>query len=248
MISIEHSLAYLSNLKAELDKFRPMDNAKIQEALDIEYTYESNRIEGNTLTLQETQLVIEKGLTISGKPLREHLEAINHKEAIEFIKDIVKTNVTLTEYTPKQIHAIVLKSIDKVNAGVYRNVPVLISGSKHVPPQPYLLAKLMEEYFLFYEEHKDQLHPVVLAAEMHERLVTIHPFIDGNGRTARLIMNLILLQQGYPIANIKGDYESRMRYYAALEKVQMGNDKSDFILLVTDVVKESLERYLNILK
>jgi Fic family protein len=248
MISIEQFLRDLSNLKAELDKYRPMDNAKIQEALDIEYTYESNRIEGNTLTLQETQLVIEKGLTISGKPLREHLEAINHKEAIEFIKDIAKNNVTLTEYTLKQVHSIVLKSIDKTNAGVYRNVPVLISGSKHVPPQPYLLAKLMEEYFLFYEEHRDQLHPVVLAAEMHERLVTIHPFIDGNGRTSRLIMNLVLLQHGYPIANIKGDYESRMKYYAALEKVQTGNDKNDFILLVIDVVKDSLERYLNILK
>ncbi len=193
MISIEHSLENLSTLKTELDKFRPMDNAKIQEALDIEYTYESNRIEGNTLTLQETQLVIEKGLTISGKPLREHLEAINHKEAIEFIKDITKNNAALTEYTLKQIHSIVLKSIDKANSGIYRNVPVLISGSRHVPPPPYLLAKLMEEYFLFYEENKDQLHPVVLAAEMHERLVTIHPFIDGNGRTSRLIMNLILL-------------------------------------------------------
>lgn len=248
MISIEHSLANLSNLKTELDKFRPMDNAKIQEALDIEYTYESNRIEGNTLTLQETQLVIEKGLTISGKPLREHLEAINHKEAIEFIKDIAKNNVALTEYTLKQIHSIVLKSIDKANAGVYRNVPVLISGSRHVPPQPYLLAKLMEEYFLFYKENKDPLHPVVLAAEMHERLVTIHPFIDGNGRTSRLMMNLILLQHGYPIANIKGDYESRMKYYTALEKTQTGNDKKDFILLVIDVVKDSLERYLSILK
>ena len=245
---MEHSLENLSNLKAELDKLRPMDNAKIQEALDIEYTYESNRIEGNTLTLQETQLVIERGLTISGKPLREHLEAINHKEAIEFVKDIAKNNAALTEYTLKQIHAIVLKSIDKANAGVCRNVPVLISGSKHVPPQPYLLAKLMEEYFLFYEEHKDQLHPVVLAAEMYERLVTIHPFVDGDGRTSRLIMNLILLQHGYPIANIKGDYESRMKYYAALEKVQTGNDKSDFILLVIDVVKNALERYLSILK
>ena len=248
MISLDDSLEQLSNLKVELDKYRPMDNAKIQEALDIEYTYESNRIEGNTLTLQETQLVIEKGLTISGKPLREHLEAINHKEAIEFIKDITRNNVTLTEYTLKQIHTIVLRSIDKANAGVYRNVPVLISGSRHVPPQPYLLAKLMEEYFLFYEANKDQLHPVVLAAEMHERLVTIHPFIDGNGRTSRLIMNLILLQHGYPIANIKGDYESRMKYYTALEKVQTGNDMSDFILFVVDVVTESLERYLSILK
>ncbi|MGC4059282.1 MAG: Fic family protein [Chitinophagaceae bacterium] len=188
----------LSNLKLELDKFRPMDNAKIQEALDIEYTYESNRIEGNTLTLLETQMVIEKGLTISGKSLNEHLEAINHNEAIDFIKDIVKNESELTESTLKQIHAIVLKSIDKMNAGVYRTVPVMISGSTFLPPQPYLLNKLMEDYFHFYQENKTKLHPVVLAAEMHERLVTIHPFIDGNGRTSRLIMNLILLQMVIP--------------------------------------------------
>ncbi|MDI9312547.1 MAG: Fic family protein [Limnohabitans sp.] len=238
----------ISNLKSDLDKFRPMDNAKIQEALDIEYTYESNRIEGNTLTLQETQMVIEKGLTISGKSLNEHLEAINHKEAIDFIKDIVKNESELTESTLKQIHSIVLKSIDKVNAGVYRVVPVMISGTTFLPPQPYLLNKLMEDYFHFYQENKAVLHPVVLAAEMHERLVTIHPFIDGNGRTSRLIMNLILLQHGYPIANIQGDYESRMKYYAALENAQVHNDKSDFISLIAGVVEASLERYLSILK
>lgn len=248
MDSFSSILKQLSHLKAELDQSRPMDNAKIQEALDIEYTYESNRIEGNTLTLQETQMVIEKGLTISGKSLNEHLEAINHKEAIDFIKDIVKNESELTESSLKQIHAIVLKSIDKVNAGVYRTVPVMISGSTFLPPQPYLLNKLMEDYFHFYQENKTKLHPVVLAAEMHERLVTIHPFIDGNGRTSRLIMNLILLQQGYPIANIQGDYESRMKYYAALEKAQVHNDKSEFIMLIAGVVKASLERYLSILK
>ena len=248
MDSFRIDLNNLSRLKSELDHFRPMDNAKIQEALDIEYTYESNRIEGNTLTLQETQMVIEKGLTISGKSLNEHLEAINHKEAIDFIKDIVKNESELTELTLKQIHSIVLKSIDKANAGVYRIVPVMISGTTFLPPQPYLLNKLMEDYFHFYQENKTELHPVVLAAEMHERLVTIHPFIDGNGRTSRLIMNLILLQNGYPIANIQGDYESRMKYYAALEKAQVNEDKSEFINLIAAVVKASLERYLSILK
>jgi Fic family protein len=248
MDSFSANLNNLSRLKAELDQLRPMDNAKIQDALDIEYTYESNRIEGNTLTLQETQMVIEKGLTISGKSLNEHLEAINHKEAIDFIKDIVKNESELTESTLKQIHSIVLKSIDKANAGVYRTVPVMISGSTFLPPQPYLLNKLMEDYFHFYQENKTKLHPVVLAAEMHERLVTIHPFIDGNGRTSRLIMNFILLQHGYPIANIQGDYESRMKYYSALEKAQVNEDKSEFISLIADVVKKSLERYLSILK
>lgn len=244
----DNILHTISSLKEELNQFRSLDNAKIQEALAIEYTYESNRIEGNTLTLQETQLVIEKGLTISGKPLREHLEAINHKEAIDYIKELADSKSRLAEYDLKQIHAIVLKSIDKQNAGCYRNVPVMISGSTYVPPQPYLLSKLMEDYFIFYNKNVDVIHPVVLAAEMHERLVTIHPFIDGNGRTSRLIMNLILLQHGYPIANIKGDAESRKRYYTSLEKAQMQNDKSDFIQLIAEVARESLEKYLSILR
>lgn len=236
-------LQELDVLKAELSKFRLQDNVKIQEALAIEYTYESNRIEGNTLTLQETQLVIEKGLTIGGKALKEHLEAINHKEAIDFIGELVNKESVLDERTLKQIHSIILKSIDRENAGVYRKVPVLISGSTHTPPQPYLLQKLMEDYFQFYEENRKSMHPVVLAAEMHERLVTIHPFIDGNGRTSRLVMNLILLQHGYPIANIRGDSESRLKYYSALEKSREDN-KAAFIELVADAVKQMLLRLL----
>lgn len=116
------------------------------------------------------------------------------------------------------IHAIVLHSIDKDNAGKYRRVPVIISGSKHIPPQPYLLQPKMDELFQWYEANKDSMHPVVLAAQMHEKLVSVHPFIDGNGRTARLVMNLILMQHGYPIANIKGDNETRRRYYETLEE------------------------------
>jgi len=238
-------LQELDVLKAELSKFRLQDNSKIQEALAIEYTYESNRIEGNTLTLQETQLVIEKGLTIGGKPLKEHLEAINHNEAIDFIGELVKKESVLDESTLKQIHAIILKSIDRENAGVYRKVPVLISGSTHTPPQPYLLQKLMEDYFQFYEENSKSMHPVILAAEMHERLVTIHPFIDGNGRTSRLVMNLILLQHGYPIANIRGDSESRLKYYNALERSRE-DSKTAFIELVTDAVKQMTKRLLKL--
>lgn len=246
-MQLNNLLKEIEILKSEYQKFRVLDNAKIQEALAIEYTYESNRIEGNTLTLQETQLVIEKGLTISGKPLKEHLEAINHKEAIDFISDLVKENEPLNERNLLQIHSIILKSIDKENAGVYRKVPVLISGSTHTPPQPYLIQKLMEDYFLFYEENKSSLHPVVLSSEMHERLVTIHPFIDGNGRTSRLVMNLILLQNGFPIANIKGDTESRMKYYNALEQTRT-NNKEAFILLVAEIEKQSLERLIRLAK
>ena len=238
----------IDKLKKQLDTLRKShDNKTIREALELEFLYESNRIEGNTLTLRETQLVVNEGLTISGKSMREHLEAINHKEAILFIEDIVSKKTLLTEYVLKQIHALVLHSIDRDNAGVYRNLPVMISGSKHLPPQPYLLQSLMEDYFHFYELHKNTLHPVVLSAEMHERLVTIHPFIDGNGRTARLIMNLILIKHGFPLAIIGGDYESRMAYYNALERVHTHSDKDVFIQLIANYVKSSLVRYIKIL-
>ncbi len=248
MRTIESILTDIDQLKVELDILRQsLDNATIKEALAVEFLYESNRIEGNTLTLRETQLVINEGMTISGKSMREHLEAINHKEAILFIDDLVSQKVDLSEYTLKQIHGIVLYGIDRENAGVYRKLPVAIAGSKHLPPQPYLLQDLMEDYFRFYDQEKDNLHPVVLAAEMHERLVTIHPFIDGNGRTSRLIMNLILLQSGFPLAIIGGDYDSRMAYYDALEKVQTENSKEDFILLIAEKVLFALQKYIHIL-
>lgn len=240
-------LSSIDALKLELDVLRKgLDNATIRDALKMEFLYESNRIEGNTLTLRETQLVIQEGLTISGKSMREHLEAINHQEAILFIEDIVNRRTEFSETVLKQIHALVLHSIDRDNAGQYRRVPVLISGSKHVPPQPYMLQSLMEAYFLFYETFKDQLHSVVMAAEMHERLVSIHPFIDGNGRTARLVMNLILLQKGYPLAIIAGDYESRVAYYTALEAAS--TDKSAFLHLIATKVQEGLERYIGLLR
>lgn len=242
-------LAEIDRLRLELDVLRQtLDNYRIREALSMEFLYESNRIEGNSLTLRETQLVIQEGITIGGKSMREHLEAINHQEAILFVEDIVSKKTDFSDYVLKQIHALVLHGIDRENAGVYRKMPVLITGSQHIPPQPYLLQPLMEAYFKFYEESKTQLHPVVLSAEMHERLVTIHPFIDGNGRTSRLVMNLILLQHGYPLAIIGGDYENRMAYYDALEKSQAALGKGAFIEFIAQKVKGSLERYIGILQ
>ncbi len=245
---MDELLAEIEKLKNELDQYRSLDNDSLRDALAIEYTYESNRIEGNTLTLRETDLVINKGLTIGGKSLREHLEAINHNDAIDYVKEIAQNNIDLSEKVVKDIHALILRGIDKENAGIYRKVPVMISGARHIPPQPYLVEKLMEEYFEFYKTHKTQMHPVILSAEMHERLVSIHPFIDGNGRTSRLVMNLLLIRNGYPIANIKGDTESRLQYYEALEAVQTEGDKNSFIQFISLEVKKSLEHYLKLLR
>lgn len=246
--SIKSVLASIDKLHKKLVSIRQFDSYRIAQALELEYTFESNRIEGNTLTLKETDLVINEGLTISGKSMREHLEAINHKDAIAFMKQLAEKDTVLLNRELLGIHQLVLRGIDDANAGKFRGVQVMIKGSRHVPPPPYLVAKQMEDYFLWYQANYKKVHPVVLAAEMHERLVTIHPFIDGNGRTSRLIMNLILLQHGYVIANIKGDSKSRMAYYSALEAAQADGNKEAFILLVAQYEMAALERYLKILQ
>lgn len=245
--SIQQKLLELDRLKAKWDAKRPLNQlqlSKMKEYFHTAYTFESNRIEGNTLTLQETHLVVNEGITIGGKSMREHLEAINHAEAITYVEDLVLDSVAFNARVLSQIHYLILKGIDKEHAGVYRKVPVRISGSTHVPPQPYLLDKLMEDYFRHYQLQRKSMHPVLLAAEMHERLVTIHPFIDGNGRTSRLVMNLILLQNGFTLANLKGDLNARMQYYKALEAVQLENNPEIFYHLVIDTVQDSLEQHL----
>lgn len=239
-------LSEIDRLKLRLDELRPLDSQSVLHALEVEYTYESNRIEGNTLTLRETEMVIAKGLTIGGKSMREHLEAINHHEALLFLRDLVRERRTLSESLVLQLHGLVLRGIDRDNAGRYRSVPVMIGGSRHVPPQPWAVPVQMERCFAWFGEAGRDLHPVVLAAEIHERLATIHPFIDGNGRAARLAMNLVLLQAGYPIANIPGDMDSRVAYYAALEKCNLEGDKSDFIALIANHVRAMSLRLLEI--
>ena len=229
-------------LKGELSALRPLPEdalQKIQDALDIEYTYESNRIEGNTLTLQETALVVNEGVTISGKSMREHLEAINHSEAIDYIK----------ERTIKEIHALILHGIDRENAGKYRTVPVMISGSTHMPPQPYLIQKQMEDFVIKYQQmEEEKVHPVLIAAYLHDELVRIHPFIDGNGRTSRLLMNLYLLRNGYTLVTLKGSNEDKISYYKALEESHTENKPEAFQKLVVEAEIASLQRYLSIMQ
>ena len=221
---------------------------KIQDALDIEYTYESNRIEGNTLTLQETALVVNEGVTISGKSMREHLEAINHAEAISYIKDIAKQDIEISERTIKEIHALILHGIDRENAGRYRTVPVMISGSTHMPPQPYLIEKQVEDFILRLKQMEmEKVHPVLIAAYLHDELVRIHPFIDGNGRTSRLLMNLYLLRHGYVIITLKGSNDAKVNYYKALETSHTEQLPEDFKKLVVEAEIAALRKYLSIM-
>lgn len=242
----------LSDLKTCLDSFRPISSETLgnrQETEDIQYTYESNRIEGNSLTLDETQYVIQKGLTIGGKPLNDHLEAINHQEAIHYLRDLVGQKIKLSERELLTIHSLILKGIRDREAGRYRRQAVYIlqsSGRRHEFPDAYLVPKLMEDYFIFFNENKATLHPVEMASHLHQRLVNIHPFIDGNGRTARLVMNLSLLQTGYPITIIDSEMSKRLDYYRILSEYQgvSDGDSQPFELFIARKVKEALFDYL----
>lgn len=238
-------LAEIDTLKARLDSLNQDDNYQITQDLELEYTFESNRLEGNTLTLRETTLVINEGLTIPGKSMREHLEAVNHQEAIAFIKDLALKSTSINERDILAIHNLILRGIHPEDAGKYRKVIVNVEDSTNFSPQSKLVTKEMDELFIWFETNKSKLHPIVLAAEVHERLVTIHPFIHGNGKTSRLIMNLILLQSSYLIANIKGNYNSKMGYHQSLEITQTKKVKEDFVQLIARTEKESLERSIN---
>jgi Fic family protein len=249
---LEILLQQTDYLKHRLQTMRPFPREaldKIQSAFEMEYTYESNRIEGNTLTLQETALVVNEGVTISGKSMREHLEAINHAEAILFIKEAAATGIVITERLIREIHGIILHGINREQAGTYRNVPVMITGSRHIPPQPYLVAPQMEQFIKDYQrKEKEGTHPVLIAAFLHDELVKIHPFIDGNGRCSRLLMNLYLLSNGYFITTLKGNNEAKQAYYMALEQSQTENNHELFYLLIANAVKQSMENYLRIVE
>lgn len=231
--------------KMRLDALRPLPDALVRNLEDwfrVELTYTSNAIEGNTLTRHETALVVEKGLTVGGKTLVEHLEATNHARALDWVKEQVsRSPASLTERNILHIHDIILKGIDNTNCGHYRSVPVRISGSGVVLPNPRKVPDLMAD-FVQWLGSESGLHPVELAAEAHYRLVTIHPFVDGNGRSARLLMNMILMMTGYPPAIIRK--RDRLVYIGSLEKAQLGGSKEDYLRLMANSVDRSLDIYL----
>lgn len=238
----------LDKKKAILDKKRPLPKEtlkSLEENFKLEWTYNSNAIEGNTLTLKETKVVLE-GITIGGKTMREHLEAINHNEAIEFMEELIKDNAELTEIDIKNIHAIVLKGIDRENAGKYRMENVIISGATHIPPESVIVPEQMEKLIYRYDEWKEKYHPIIVAALLHAEFVKIHPFIDGNGRTARLLMNFEVMKNGYPPIIIKT--EQRHSYYEALDKGAMTGDYTDFVKIVTKQAEEMMNLYLKLIK
>lgn len=233
--------------KARLDALRPLPKytlKSLREKLLLEWTYNTNAIEGNTLTINETKVVLE-GITVGGKTMREHLEVINHRDAISYVEKIVQKEEPLSEWQIKNLHRLVLKGIDDEYAGVYRDQQVFIAGAKHTPPAHYLIQEQMEALIKWYEQEGDTLHPVVRGAMLHAIFVGIHPFIDGNGRTSRLLLNLELMKDGFPPVVIK--VENRLVYYEALDKAHTAKDYDDFIQLVAQEVEDSLDLYLSTL-
>lgn len=242
--SKESILAQIERKKAELDGRRPLTEGEIErlnEEFTVEYTYNSNAIEGNTLTLRETDLVL-RGLTIDQKPLKDHMEAVGHKEAFDYVRELVKENAPLTESVIKQIHSLVLAD-KKDDRGVYRRIPVRIMGAHHEPVQPYLIGPKMEQLLLDYAA--SEAHIVTKLARFHIEFEGIHPFIDGNGRTGRLLVNLELMKAGYPPIDIK--FTDRVAYYNAFDAYHVRHDLSAMEGLFAGYINARLDTYLKIL-
>jgi Fic family protein len=246
-IGLGFDFSYIDSLKEAIDKHRPLSKGlanSLHEKLIVEWTYNSNAIEGNTLTLSETKVVLE-GITIGGKSMVEHLEAINHREAILFVEDLIADKEPLSEWNIKNIHALILREIDNTNAGKYRNENVVISGAKHIPPKHYEISDLMQKLIAEYKNEWKAFHPVVRATLIHGEFVKIHPFIDGNGRTSRLLLNFELMKNGYPPIIIKN--EERTKYYDVLDLAHVSMNYEPFIGLVSKLVIESEKLWLSVL-
>ena len=238
-------LEIIDQKKAELDRCRPMTAGEVErlnEEFTVEYTYNSNAIEGNTLTLRETDMVL-RGLTIDQKPLKDHMEAVGHKEAFDFVRELVQDNVPISERVIQQIHYLVLAD-KKDDRGVYRRVPVRIMGAQHEPVQPYLIQPRMEQLMLNFAESTE--HIITKLAHFHIEFEGIHPFIDGNGRTGRLLVNLELMKAGYPPIDIK--FTDRIAYYNAFDKYYIKGNLAAMEKLFAGYVNARLDQYLSMLK
>ena len=241
----ESLLAAIDRKKSELDTRRPLTEGEVErltEEFIIEYTYNSNAIEGNTLTLRETDMVL-RGLTIDRKPLKDHMEAVGHKEAFDFVRDLVKEQMPLSESVIKQIHYLVLAD-KREDRGVYRRVPVKIMGAKHEPAQPYLIQPKMEQLLEDYKNNTDHIIPRL--ARFHIEFEGIHPFIDGNGRTGRLLVNLELMKAGYPPIDIK--FADRISYYNAFDEYHIKHALGAMQKLFAGYVNVRLDSYLMMLE
>lgn len=229
-----------------LSKMRPLTAGEVERLAQefmVDFTYNSNAIEGNTLTLKETAMALE-GMTIDQKPLKDHLEAVGHRDAFLYVKDIATKDVPLNESTIKDIHSLVLM-VNPDDRGVYRRIPVRIMGAYTEPVQPYLVEPMMTALLASNEERKETMSVIERIALFHLEFEGIHPFVDGNGRTGRLALNLELIRYGYPPINVK--FADRKRYYEAFDAYFRDNNADNMIELIAEYVDERLDEYLNVL-
>lgn len=241
------SFQKIEQLKSRLDSCRPLTQGELErlnKEFTVEFTYNSNAIEGNTLTLQETAMVLE-GITIDQKPLKDHLEAVGHKDAFLYVQSIVGSKEPITEFVIKNIHSLVLMNRPE-DKGVYRRVPVRIIGACKDPVQPYMIEPKITELLSENEKRKNTMNIIERIARFHLEFENIHPFIDGNGRTGRLLMNFELMQNGYPPINVK--FTDRKRYYDAFDSYSRNQNAKPMINLIAQYVTEKLEQYLEIIE
>lgn len=245
-MKLKQLLVRIDEKLEKLSLLRPLTQGEVKRLRDeflIEFTYNSNAIEGNTLTLQETAMVLE-GITIDQKPLKEHLEIIGHRDAFKYVESLVREKQEFSEYIIKSIHSLVL--MDRAeDRGVYRRIPVRIMGAFHKPPQPYLVEPMMHELIANHAARKSKMHFIEAAALFHLDFEGIHPFIDGNGRTGRLLINLELMQNGYPAIDVK--FSDRRKYYQAFDEYYRNQNELPMMEMIAGYVNERLEEYLNII-
>lgn len=247
-MNYENRCADIDKLKAELDTYRPFDDNTLQQLKEyyrVSLTYTSNALEGNTLTESETKVILEDGITIGGHPIREIQETIGHSKAYDLLYDLIQ-NEDITEDNILTLHKLFYEQINPVNAGMYRDKKVIITGTTYEPPAPDKIQGLMKDFLALIPQKAKQLHPVELAAWVHLNFVNIHPFIDGNGRTARLLTNLILFKYGYPVVIIPPIL--RADYIEALKASQTQNNDVVFTNFISEMVLESMKDYLRIVK
>lgn len=243
------TFARVNELRDKLKTLRPLTQTELQrlrENFIIEDTYNSNAIEGNSLTLRETAMILKEGITIGEKPIKDHLEAIGHRDAFEYVMTLADARTPLTERVIKDIHSLVLMN-DALHKGIYRNIPVAITGAMNIPPQPYLVPIQLEQLLTDYDGMKQDKHIIEAIAEFHLRFEGIHPFIDGNGRTGRLILNLELIKAGLLPVNIK--YTDRRKYYDCFDAYYSnGNSPEMLTELLASYEVEEMEKYIEMLK
>lgn len=245
---LHYDFGLIDSLHETIDGYRPFSrrlDASLQEKLIVEWTYNSNAIEGSTLTMSETKVVLE-GITVGGKSIKEHLETINHRDAIFYVEHLAQAEEPFSARDIKDLHALVLKGIDDDNAGRYRRENVVISGAVHAPPKHYEVDYLMQSLLEEYHSNWQQYHPVVRATLLHGEFVKIHPFVDGNGRTARLLLNLELMRNGYTPIIIK--HAERAQYYDALDTAHTTMNYEPFLHLVSNLVISSARLWLSVLE